>query len=159
MRLTLAGPPAAANDGAIAYDGMIMMFSRMTSAGLVTAGLIAGAALFAAPAGADPTTDDTTGGNLDSLGLGNIDPGSVDPADAAEFAQSVCPMLAEPGQQVADAAAQASDGLGQPLPGSMFAGAAISMFCPAAINSMANGQSPIPLPMLSGLGNLGGFGN
>ncbi|MCB0944033.1 MAG: DUF732 domain-containing protein, partial [Mycobacterium sp.] len=119
----------------------------------------AGAAMFAAPAGADPTTDDTTGGNLDSLGLGNIDPGNVDPADAAEFAQSVCPMLAEPGQQVADAAAQASDGLGQPLPGSMFAGAAISMFCPAAINSMANGQSPIPLPMLSGLGNLGGFGN
>ena len=82
-----------------------------------------------------------------------------DPVDAAEFAQSVCPMLAEPGQQVADAAAQASDGLGQPLPGSMFAGAAISMFCPAAINSMANGQSPIPLPLLSGLGNLGGFGN
>ena len=101
----------------------------------------------------DPATDDV-GGNLDSLGLGNIDPGN-----AAEFAQSVCPMLAEPGQQVADAAAQASDDLGRPLPGTMFAGAAISMFCPAAINSMANGQSPLPLPMLSGLGNLGGFGN
>lgn len=119
----------------------------------MAAGLIAGAALFAAPAGADPATDDV-GGNLDSLGLGNIDPGN-----AAEFAQSVCPMLAEPGQQVADAAAQASDGLGRPLPGTMFAGAAISMFCPAAITSMANGQSPLPLPMLSGLGNLGGFGN
>ncbi len=125
----------------------------MTSAGLVAAGLIAGAALFAAPASADPATDDV-GGNLDSLGLGNIDPGN-----AAEFAQSVCPMLAEPGQQVADAAAQASDDLGRPLPGTMFAGAAISMFCPAAIDSMANGQPPLPLPMLSGLGNLGGFGN
>ena len=56
MRLTLAGPPAAANDGAIAYDGLIMMFSRMTSAGVVAAGLIAGAALCAAPAGADPVT-------------------------------------------------------------------------------------------------------
>lgn len=119
----------------------------------MAAGLIAGAALFAAPAAADPAADDV-GGNLDSLGLGNIDPGN-----AAEFAQSVCPMLAEPGQQVADAAAQASDELGRPLPGTMFAGAAISMFCPAAINSMANGQSPLPLPMLSGLGNLGGFGN
>ncbi|MCB0942602.1 MAG: DUF732 domain-containing protein [Mycobacterium sp.] len=134
-----------------------MVYSRMTSAGLVAAGLIVGAALFAGPASADPSTGpgtDQAGGNLDSLGLGNIDPGN-----AAEFAQSVCPLLAEPGQQVADAAAQASDGLGQPLPGTMFAGAAISMFCPAAINSMANGQSPIPLPMLSGLGNLGGFGN
>ena len=153
MGLTLAGLPAAANDGAIAYDGMIMMFSRMTSAGLVAAGLLAGAALVAAPAGADPTSNDA-GGTLDSPGLGSIDPGN-----AAEFAQSICPMLAEPGQQVADAAAQASGDAGQPLPGTMFAGAAISMFCPAAINSMANGQSPIPLPMLSGLGNLGGFGN
>jgi len=133
-----------------------MMFTRMTSAGslLAAAGLIAGAAAFAAPANADPTTDDV-GGNLDSLDLGGVDPGN-----AAAFAQSVCPMLAQPGQQAADAAAQTSDDLGRPLgPATMFTGAAISMFCPAAINSLANGESPIPLPMLGGLGNLGGFGN
>jgi hypothetical protein len=30
----------------------------------------------------------------------------------------------------------------------MFTGLAISLFCPAAVTSIANGQSPFPLPFL-----------
>ena len=54
--------------------------------------------------------------------------------------QSVCPMLAEPGQQLADVAANVSDAIGKPLgPATMFTGLAITMFCPAAVASLANG--------------------
>lgn len=126
-----------------------MMFTRMASAGslLAAAGLIAGAAAFAAPANADTTIDDFLG-TLSSIGLGGIDPGN-----AVEVGQSVCPMLAEPGQNAADAAAKVADAIGRPLgPATMFTGVAISFFCPAAVNSLANGQSPIPLPILNNLG-------
>lgn len=126
-----------------------MIFTRMTSAGslLAASGLIAGAAVFAAPANADTTTDDFLSA-LDTAGLIGIDS-----ADAVAVGQSVCPMLAEPGQNAADAAARVADAIGRPLgPATMFTGVAISFFCPAAVNSLANGQSPIPLPLLANLG-------
>lgn len=122
-----------------------MKFSRMTSAGslVVAAGLIAGAAAFAAPANADTTSDDFLAA-LSDAGLGNIDP-----ANAVDVGQSICPMLAQPGQNTADAAAKVADAIGRPLgPATMFTGIAISMFCPGAVASLANGQSPIPLTLL-----------
>jgi hypothetical protein len=58
-------------------------------------------------------------------------------------------MLAEPGQTAADVAAKVADAGGMSLgPATMFTGLAISMFCPAAVSSLANGNSPIPLPFL-----------
>ena len=58
-------------------------------------------------------------------------------------------MLAEPGQQLADVAADVSDAIGKPLgPATMFTGLAISLFCPGAVASLANGQMPIPLDLL-----------
>jgi hypothetical protein len=33
-------------------------------------------------------------------------------------------------------------------PATMFTGIAISLFCPAAVSSIANGESPIPLGLL-----------
>jgi hypothetical protein len=122
-----------------------MKFSRMTSAGslVVAAGLIAGAAAFAAPANADTTSDDFLAA-LSDAGLGNIDP-----ANAVDVGQSICPMLAQPGQNAADAAAKVADAIGRPLgPATMFTGIAISMFCPGAVASLADGQSPIPLTLL-----------
>lgn len=112
----------------------------VTTASLaVSAGLIAGATLLATPAQADPGADAFVGA-LSSAGLGGIDP-----ATAVSVGQSVCPMLSEPGQQMADVAAGVSDALGRPLgPATMFTGIAISMFCPAAVTSLANGQNPIP---------------
>ena len=112
----------------------------VTTASLaVSAGLIAGATFLATPAQADPGADAFVGA-LSSAGLGGIDP-----ATAVSVGQSVCPMLSEPGQQMADVAAGVSDALGRPLgPATMFTGIAISMFCPAAVTSLANGQTPIP---------------
>jgi hypothetical protein len=58
-------------------------------------------------------------------------------------------MLAQPGQTAADVAAKVADADGTSLgPATMFTGLAISLFCPAAVTSIANGQSPIPLPFL-----------
>ena len=113
---------------------------KVTTASLaLSAGLIAGATFLAAPAQADPGADAFVGA-LTSAGLGGIDP-----ATAVSVGQSVCPMLSEPGQQMADVAAGVSDALGRPLgPATMFTGIAISMFCPGAVASLANGQNPIP---------------
>jgi hypothetical protein len=94
----------------------------------------------AAPAQADPTDD----AFIDALSNAGV--GVTDPADAAALGQSVCPMLSEPGQTAADAAAQVADAAGMSLgPATMFTGLAISVFCPGAVASIGNGKSPIPL--------------
>ncbi|MHA3020020.1 DUF732 domain-containing protein [Mycobacterium sp. BMJ-28] len=93
----------------------------------------------ASPAQADDSVDSFVS-TLDASGLGDIDPGT-----ATQVGQSVCPMLAEPGQQAADAAAHVADTLGQSLgPATMFTGLAIQAFCPGAVASLANGESPLP---------------
>ncbi len=115
---------------------------------LVSAPLLAGAT----PAQADTNTDQFVN-DLSSIGLAGIDPGT-----AASLGQQVCPMLAQPGQDVADVAAKVADEVGRPLgPATMFTGLAIQIFCPGAVASLANGQSPIPLPGIPPLLNL--FGN
>jgi hypothetical protein len=107
------------------------------------AGLIAASAVLAAPAQADSTED----AFLSALTDAGVN--SVDPANAAALGQQVCPMLADPGQTVADVAAKVADAGGMSLgPATMFTGIAISMFCPAAVSSIANGNSPVPLPFL-----------
>jgi hypothetical protein len=110
---------------------------------VVSAGIMATATSLAAPAAADPGADSFLAA-LTSAGLTG-----VDPATAVSVGQSVCPMLAEPGQQVANVAAEVSNTLGRPLgPATMFTGLAITMFCPGAVASLANGQSPLgPIPM------------
>lgn len=110
----------------------------------LVAALAAGAAAtaLAAPAQADPS--DQFLSDLAGVGLGDIDPGM-----ATSVGQQVCPMLSEPGQQMADVAGEVSDALGRPLgPATMFTGLAITMFCPGAVASLANGDMPLPLGML-----------
>lgn len=108
------------------------------SASVVAAGL--GSAV---PAQADPT-DDAFLSALTNAGVG-----TADPTNAATLGQQVCPMLAQPGQTAADVAAKVADAGGMSLgPATMFTGIAISLFCPTAVSSIANGQSPIPLGML-----------
>ena len=119
--------------------------SRWLASFTVSAALL-GAALSvgAAPAQADPATDVFLDSIGDTQGLSGMDPAMV-----AQLGQQVCPMLVEPGQNVANVAGQMSDALGRPLgPATMFTGLAIQMFCPGAMSALANGQSPIPLPML-----------
>ncbi len=118
----------------------------MTSAGLA-AGLIAGAVALAAPAQADTTTDDF----LSALGNAGIT--GVDPGQAVELGQSICPLLADRSQNTADIASTVADTLGRPLgPATMFTGIAVSFFCPRAVQDLANGNSPIPLPFLNNFG-------
>lgn len=121
-----------------------MKFSRMTGSLILAAGIAGG--VFAAPAQADTagSVDDflTT---LDGLGLG-----SIDPTKAVALGQSLCPVLAERGQNTADIASSVSDAIGRPLgPATMFTGAAISFLCPKAIENvtsdLANGKLPIPI--------------
>jgi Protein of unknown function (DUF732) len=107
----------------------------------LSAGVLASGLVWAAPAQAD-VTDDAFLSALTDAGIG-----TTDPADAAALGQQVCPMLAEPGQTAADVAAKVADAGGMSLgPATMFTGIAISLFCPTAVSSIANGQSPIPLP-------------
>ena len=109
----------------------------------LSVGIIGAATTLAAPAQADPGADDFLS-SLSSAGLGD-----VDPATAESVGQTVCPMLSEPGQQLADVAANVSDAIGKPLgPATTFTGLAITMFCPGAVASLAKGEMPIPLGML-----------
>jgi hypothetical protein len=115
---------------------------------VVTGGALCAALVAAAPASADSTTD-----FIDSLGSAGI--GMGDPGQAADLGQSVCPMLSQPGQDLADTAARVADAGGMSLgPATMFTGLAISAFCPGAMASLANGESPVPLDLLGGLGGL-----
>jgi hypothetical protein len=104
------------------------------------AGLSAAALLTAVPAQADPVDD----AFIDALGSAGV--GMANPGDAVALGQSVCPMLSEPGQSAADAAAAVADAAGMPLgPATMFTGLAISAFCPGVMASLGNGQNPLPL--------------
>jgi len=123
-----------------------MKFSRISRAGALVA--VAGimTAVFAAPASADTTANiDEFLNTLDGLGITTIAP-----VDAVELGQSLCPMLAESGQNTADIAAKVSDSIGRPLgPATMFTGLAISFLCPKAVNNVAdtlsNGAPLLPL--------------
>lgn len=109
----------------------------------LSAGVLASGLVWAAPAQAD-AADDAFISALTSAGVG-----AADPANAAALGQQVCPMLAEPGQTAADVAAKVADAGGMSLgPATMFTGVAISLFCPAAMSSISNGESPIPLGLL-----------
>lgn len=89
----------------------------------------------AAPAGADSVTDSF----LNAVDQAGVTAPNV--VDNAALGQSVCPMLSEPGQNVADVAARVADTAGMPLgPATMFTGLAISAFCPAAVAGIGDGK-------------------
>lgn len=114
----------------------------MTAAG---AGVLALALATAAPGHADPADD----AFLVALDQANIV--MTNPGDAVAMGQQVCPMLSQPGQTAADAAAKVADTAGMPLgPATMFTGLAISVFCPGVVASLGNGSSPLPLGLLGG---------
>ncbi len=121
------------------------MMRSLTAGVLVAAGFV----LFASPAG--PARADTAGSvdnflnALDGLGLDGMDPGQ-----AVAVGQSLCPLLAERGQNTADIAGKVSDAIGSPLGAStMFTGAAISFLCPKAVENvttnLATGKPLLPL--------------
>jgi ABC-type transport system substrate-binding protein len=124
------------NGSPVGYDSTTMQRTRtVLIAPLAVALGVMAATSLAAPAQADAT--DSFLSALDSNGISDIDPGT-----AVEVGQSVCPMLSEPGQRMADVAGNVADTLGRPLgPATMFTGLAISAFCPSAVARLADGSS------------------
>jgi hypothetical protein len=113
---------------------------RTTLTAAATAGLVATALMTAAPSSADPSDD----AFLTALDAANI--AMTNPQNAVTLGQSVCPMLSQPGQTAADAAAKVADSAGMPLgPATMFTGLAISAFCPSMMSSLGSGRNPLPL--------------
>lgn len=109
------------------------------------------AAAVAAPANAD-TLDDTF---LDSLANAGITT-AMNPTDTVALGQSVCPMLVEPGKSFAAVASQVglTQGL-SPEAASLFAGIAISAYCPSMIANITDGYV---LDSIDGLDSLSGLG-
>lgn len=97
------------------------------------AGLAAAATTFATPAHAD-TTDDAFLAALRGAGM------TVDnPVNMVAVGESVCPMLVEPGKNLAKVYTQVSDNGIPPDIAAFFTGIAISMYCPQMMASVGNG--------------------
>lgn len=103
---------------------------------LVAMAAAATTAVVTAPSAYADPIDQTFVNALSQAGVG-----AADPAQAVELGQSVCPMLAEPGQNAADVAAKVADASGMSLgPATMFTGIAISTFCPAMVAKAGEGN-------------------
>lgn len=123
--------PVTSNVGAPWDDtqGMTLKYSVLAAAAVVAA------TVTAAPAQADTGTDVFLGA------VNHYRLGDIDPATAVRVGESICPMLAEPGQDTADVAARVADELGRPLgPATMFTGLAIQILCPRAITALTDGR-------------------
>jgi len=118
---------------------------NLLAIGSAALGAAAISLIVAVPAQADPDNS-----FINALGNAGLTlPNTTDPV---ALGQSVCPMLAQPGQNVADAASKVADASGMPLgAATMFTGLAISTFCPGVVSAIGNGQTPVPLGLL-GLG-------
>jgi hypothetical protein len=100
----------------------------------VSIGVVTAAATLAAPAHADP-------GSAFLSALSNAGVGYNDPASTVALGQSICPMLAQPGGTFASVASgvTGNNGMSPDMAG-MFTSIAISMFCPAMVSNIANGN-------------------
>ena len=112
---------------------------------LLTVALVGAATPLAAPARADAIGDSFLSA------LNNAGVGYGDPANTVALGQSICPMLAQPGGSFASVASgmAGNNGMSPPMAG-LFTSIAISMFCPAMVSSLANGNfaAPFGLPGL-----------
>jgi Protein of unknown function (DUF732) len=108
---------------------------------------VATAVSLAAPAHADPLTDNNFLGALTDAGIGYNDPASTD-----ALGRSICPMLVEPGKNMASIYSTVSNNGINPTMAAFFTGIAISMYCPSMMSSIGNGTF---LNQLSGLNGMG----
>jgi len=112
----------------------------------VALGVFAAAVASVAPASADEGNDAFLNA-LSGAGVGFGDPNST-----AALGQAICPILAQPGGNFAQAASSVTGSGIPPGMAGMFTTIAIQMYCPTMINQMANGD-------FSSIGNLAGIGN
>jgi hypothetical protein len=110
---------------------------------------VATAVTVAAPAHADPTTDTSFLNALTNAGIG-----FNDPASAEQLGQSICPMLVEPGKNLASVYSTVSHNGVNPDMAAFFTGIAIQIYCPSMMSSIGNGTF---LKQLSGLKGIPGI--
>jgi len=122
---------------------------------MITATLVgtATALALAAPASADPLTDNNFLGALSNAGIGY-----GDPTNTEQLGQAICPMLVEPGKNMASIYSTVSNNGINPQMAAFFTGIAISMYCPSMMSSLGNGTFLNQLSGLNGLGGLTGMG-
>lgn len=109
---------------------------------------VATAVSLAAPASAEPV--DTTFLNaLNDAGINYVDPVSTE-----ALGQSICPMLVEPGKNLASVYSNVSNNGINPDMAAFFTGIAISAYCPQMMTQIGNGTI---LEGLSGLNELSGL--
>ncbi len=102
------------------------------------AALLTAAAAFAAPAEADGVDDNF----IDALNHAGVEFG--EPGNAMAVGQSICPMLAQPGGNVAAVVANVSHRGMSPQMAQMFTTIAIQMYCPQEVANIANGNLSMP---------------
>ena len=90
------------------------------------------------------------GVGIADLGIAGLGIDGLGPVDAGELERSLCPVLADRGQDAVDVAAKVADGIGRPLGvGTMFTGTAISFLCPRAVDNVVdtlnNGTPLLPI--------------
>ena len=95
---------------------------------------VATALSLAAPASADPVTNNNFLSALTDAGIGY-----GDPTNTEQLGQSICPMLVEPGKNMASIYSTVSNNGINPAMASFFTGIAISMYCPQMMGSIGNG--------------------
>lgn len=95
---------------------------------------VATAMTFAAPASADPVNNNSFLNALNSAGISY-----GDPANTEQLGQSICPMLVEPGKNLASVYSRVSNNGINPDMAAFFTGIAISMYCPQMMGSIGNG--------------------
>ena len=88
----------------------------------------------AAPASADPTIDTNFLSALTDAGIGYNDAASTE-----QLGQSICPMLVEPGKNLASIYSTVSNNGISPDMAAFFTGIAISMYCPSMMTAIGNG--------------------
>lgn len=113
---------------------------------------VATAVTVAAPAHADPTTDTSFLNALTNAGIG-----FNDPASAEQLGQSICPMLVEPGKDLASVYSTVSHNGVNPDMAAFFTGIAIQMYCPSMMSSIGNGTFLNQLSGLKGIPGISGM--
>lgn len=112
---------------------------------ITLAGVVCAAAAVATPADASPI-DDAFLGALNSAGVNYGDPGNT-----VALGQSVCPILARRGGNLAEATSNIRGNTGMSATMSnVFTTIAIQMYCPSMMASLANGNLP-DIPFVPGL--------
>jgi hypothetical protein len=113
---------------------------------------VASAVTLAAPASADPAPDTSFLNALTSAGIGYNDPASTE-----QLGRSICPMLVEPGKNLASVYSTVSNNGINPQMAAFFTGIAISMYCPSMMSSIGNGTFLNQLNGLNGIPGLSGI--